>query len=40
MMTKLIPPSELFSEKKKSNLYEDMNEFEELSRANDIPADR
>ena len=40
MMAKLIPPSERFSGKETSNVYEDLNEFEELCRANDIPEDR
>ena len=38
-MTKLIPPSERFSGKETSNVCEDLNEFEELCRANEIPED-
>ena len=40
MTTKLIPPSERFSGKETSNVHEDLNEFEELCWANDIPQDR
>ena len=39
-MTKLIPPSERFSGKETSNVHEDLNDFEELCRASDIPQDR